>query len=127
VARAAKATIRHVQYLSTFQGIALSMQVHQSARFTTFLELKDFVYRTLCHREQLVVGAFPMKEHVLRRKNTPCGILFVVHGPRSVVFKAVWEIDRNTVLFYGSSGERFQTTRLASAPPILASPLSKAA
>ena len=91
---------------------------HQSARCQTFLELKDFIYKTLCQREELVIGAFPMTEHLLRRCGTPCAVLFVVHGPRNVVYNAVWEMDRNYVLFYGSSGERFQTTRLTVAPRI---------
>ncbi len=94
---------------------------HQSARCQTFPELKEFIYKTLCQREQLVVGAFPMTEHVLRRCGTLCGVLFMVHGPRNVVFNAVWEMDRNNVLFYGSSGERFQTTRLTVAPGIAGS------
>ena len=94
---------------------------HQSARCQTFMELKDFIYKTLCQREQLVVGAFPMTEHLLRRCGTLCGVLFMVHGPRSVVFNAVWEMDRNNVIFYGSSGERFQTTRLTVAPGIAGS------
>ncbi len=91
---------------------------HPSPRCQTFQELKDFIYKTLCQREQFVVGAFPMTERLLRRGGTPCGVLFVVHGPRNVVFNAVWEMDRNNVLFYGSSGERFQTTRLTVAPRI---------
>ena len=100
---------------------------HPSARCQTFPELKDFIYKTLCQREQLVVGAFPMTERLLRRCGTLCGVLFVVHGPRNVVFNAVWEMDRNNVLFYGSSGERFQTTRLKVAPRIADSSLPPAA
>ncbi len=100
---------------------------HQSARCQTFMELKEFIYKTLCQREQLVVGAFPMTEHVLRRCGTRCGVLFIVHGPRNVVFNAVWEMDHNNVIFYGSSGERFQTTRLTVAPGIAGSFLPLAA
>ena len=104
------------------------MQLHeQSPRCQTFPELKDFIYETLCRREQLVVGAFPMTESLLRRSGTPCGVLFVVHGPRRVVFNAVWEMDRNNVLFYSSSGERYLTTRLSVAPRIADSLLPQAA
>ena len=103
------------------------MQVpHQSARFSTFFELKDFIYQTLCQREQLVVGAFPITEQLLCRRGAPCAVLFVVHGPRNVVFNAVWDMECNAVLFYGSSGERFQTTRLAAAPRITDSKLPTA-
>lgn len=97
------------------------MQVHsQLPRFTTYPELRDFIYDTLCRCEQLVVGAFPMSERLLSRNGAPCGVLFCVHGPRNVVFNAVWETDRNIVRFYTSTGERFQVTRLGFAPRLTA-------
>ena len=93
------------------------MQVHSDRpRFGTYAELRDFIYNTLCQCEQLVVGAFPMSERLLKRNGAPCGVLFSVHGPRSVIFNAVWETDRNTVRFYTSTGERYQVTRLGFAP-----------
>ena len=93
------------------------MHVGQSlVRFATFVELKDFVYSTLCGREQLEIGAFPMTQAALRRRGSFCGMIFSVHGPRNVLFNAVWENERNTIRFYTSAGERFQTTRLAPFP-----------
>jgi hypothetical protein len=34
---------------------------------------------------------------------------------------AIWETDRNTVLFYGSAGERVFKTQLLQAPQLAAS------
>ena len=81
-------------------------------------DLKDYIYQTLCEHEKLEIGVFPMTERVLRRRAEPCGIYFCLHGPRSVKFTAIWETDRNTVLFYGSTGERFHKLRLAQAPSL---------
>lgn len=47
-----------------------------------------------------------MTERILVRGGNPCGIFFCVHGPRSVKLTAIWETERNTILFYGSAGER---------------------
>ena len=57
-----------------------------------------------------------MTERVLVRGGKPCGICFCLHGPRSMKFSAIWETDRNRILFYGSRGERFQKTQLVEAP-----------
>ena len=79
-------------------------------------ELKEFVYQTLCAHEKLEVGIFPMTEKVLTRHARPCGVYFCLHGPRSVRFTAIWDTERNMVLFYGASGERFQKLRWMAAP-----------
>lgn len=81
-------------------------------------ELRDYVNETICNRYQLQSGAFPMTERTLHRGGKPCGIFFCLHGPRSVRFSAIWETDRNQVLFYDSNGERFQTTQLSDAPSL---------
>lgn len=57
-----------------------------------------------------------MTERVLVRGGKPCGIYFCLHGPRLLKFTAIWETDRNQVLFYGPRGERFQKTQLIEAP-----------
>jgi hypothetical protein len=72
--------------------------------------LRAYVEQTLCDREQLVPGAFPFTERVLTRGGRPCGRYFCVHGPRSVKVTAIWETDRNRLLFYDCAGERFQKT-----------------
>jgi len=94
------------------------MKVH-SHRIHNLQNLKSFVYETLCYHEQLELGAFPMTERILVRGGRPCGIYFCLHGPRSVQFTAIWETERNTILFYSSSGERFYKTQLTEAPSLL--------
>jgi hypothetical protein len=75
-------------------------------------DLREFVNETLCGYYQLQMDAFRLTEHVLRRGGRPCGIYFCLHGPRAVKFTAIWEIERNQVLFYGATGERFLKTQL---------------
>ena len=85
-------------------------------RIETLNELRNFVNQTICNSEQLELGIFPMSERILTRRGEPCGIYFCIHGPRAVKFTAIWETDRNTILFYRSNGERFLKTRLTEAP-----------
>lgn len=82
----------------------------------TLDELRDYVNTILCEHNQLEVGAFPLTERILIRADRPCGIYFCLHGPRAVQFSAIWETERNTVLFYGSTGERFHKIQLVEAP-----------
>ena len=89
-------------------------------RLETLNELREFVNETICDHEQLEVGAFHMTERILIRGGEPCGLYFCVHGPRQVKFTAIWETDSNTILFYGSSGERFFRTKLTQAPSLTA-------
>lgn len=77
-------------------------------------DLREYVNETLCELEQLEHDAFLMTERVLLRGGKPCGIYFCLHGPRAVKFSAIWETQNNTVLFYGSRGERFQKTQLVA-------------
>ncbi len=79
-------------------------------------DLREYVYETICEHYQLQSDAFRMTERILRRGGKPCGIHFCLHGPRAVKFTAIWETDRNQVLFYGTRGERFLKTQLIEAP-----------
>ncbi|MBN2023223.1 MAG: hypothetical protein JW809_10580 [Pirellulales bacterium] len=85
-------------------------------QFHDLQDLRDFVHETFCNRYQLQFGAFRMTERVLLRGGKPCGVHFCLHGPRAARFTAIWETDRNQVLFYGSAGERFLKTQLVEAP-----------
>lgn len=76
-------------------------------------QLRQIISDTLCHHEQLETGIFPMTERVLQRAGRPCGIFFCLYGPRQVRSTAIWETDTNTILFYGSNGERIQKMALA--------------
>ena len=79
-------------------------------------DVREYVNETLCEHYQLQLGAFEMTERVLVRGGKPCGIYFCLHGPRMSRFSAIWETDRNQILFYGPGGERFQKTQLLEAP-----------
>lgn len=90
----------------------------QNVHARSFQDVQDFVYKTLCEHEQLEIGVFPMTEKVLRKKQTPCGVYFCLHGPRSVKFTAIWESENNRVLFYGSDGERFHNQNILTTKKI---------
>ncbi|HEY4760299.1 MAG TPA: hypothetical protein VIH42_06960 [Thermoguttaceae bacterium] len=79
-------------------------------------DLREFINETLNDYYQLQSGAFQMTEQVLVRAGKPCGIYFCLNGPRAVRFSAIWETDRNQILFYGPEGERFLKTQLLEAP-----------
>ena len=79
-------------------------------------DLRTYVHSTICQQNELQVGAFDITERILFRGERPCGIFFCLNGPRSVKLTAIWETDRNTVLFYSSSGERVCKTQLVQAP-----------
>jgi len=81
-------------------------------------DIRDYVNETFCQHYQLQIGAFHMTERVLWRGGKRCGIYFCLHGPRSVKFSAIWETDRNQILFYDSDGERFQKAQLLEAPSL---------
>lgn len=79
-------------------------------------DLRDYIYTTLCEQNQLQVGAFEMTERSLYRAGTPCGMYFCLYGPRRMKATAIWDSDRNQILFYDSSGERSQKTQLIETP-----------
>jgi hypothetical protein len=85
-------------------------------RINNLENLRNYVHEILCQHSQFEFGAFRMTERILVRGGKPCGIFFCIHGPRSVKVTAIWETERNTILFYGSTGERFHRTQLAKAP-----------
>jgi hypothetical protein len=81
-------------------------------------DLRDFVLKTLCDHHELEIGAFPLTERILLRSAKPCGVYFCLHGPRAVKFSAIWETERNSILFYGATGERFLKIQLIAAPKL---------
>ncbi|MCC7474585.1 MAG: hypothetical protein IT425_04265 [Pirellulales bacterium] len=80
--------------------------------------IRRYVTQTLCEKDQLETNSFPLIEKVLVRGDEPCGVYFCLYGPRSLVLTAIWETDNNTILFYGSRGERFHKTKLIGPPSI---------
>lgn len=81
-------------------------------------DLRNFVLKTLCEQHELEPGAFPMTERILLRSGTPCGMYFCLHGPRAVKVSAIWETERNSILFYGAAGERLLKVQLVAAPKL---------
>jgi hypothetical protein len=76
-------------------------------------DLRNYVQRAICSREQFEPGAFPLTQRLLVRGGAPCGVSFCLHGPREVKFTAIWEAVNNTVLFYDCQGERIARSQLA--------------
>jgi hypothetical protein len=81
-------------------------------------DLRDYVQRELCEQNELEIGAFHFTERILERRGAPCGIFFCLHGPRSVRLVAIWETGSNSILFYGSSGERVGRIQLSDTPAL---------
>ena len=79
-------------------------------------ELRNFVQQAICEHHSLEAAASPMTERTLVRGGKPCGIFFCVQGPRSVKFTAIWDRDKNSVLFYDSAGERLRRTKVSFVP-----------
>ena len=77
-------------------------------------EIRTYVSRTLCQRNDFEEGVFQVTERILTKCGKLCGMFFCLHGPRSVKLTAVWETESNSIIFYGSSGEKFQKTMLAN-------------
>lgn len=79
-------------------------------------EIRTYVSRTLCQRNDFEEGVFQVTEKILTKCGKLCGMFFCLHGPRSVKLTAVWETENNSIIFYGSTGEKFQKTMLAKEP-----------
>lgn len=87
-----------------------------STSISTVEELKEYVYGTLCSDHDILADAFPKSSTPLRRGGEICGIMFCVHGPRTVEFTAIWEQSRNRVFFFGPTGERYRLVELGETP-----------
>ena len=78
----------------------------------TLDELRQFIHKTLCDKENLLVDQFTMTEFQLTRGKKPCGIQFSLRGPRNVRLGAIWVADRNLVYLYDARGTRYAKLRL---------------
>ncbi len=83
-----------------------------------FEEIRRYVIETLSNMELLRPESSHLTQNLLTRHQRPCGVYFCLHGPRAVRLTAIWETDANTILFYGSRGERVQRTKLVAAPEL---------
>jgi hypothetical protein len=84
----------------------------------TLAELRNMVIRTICEHSGLLLESVQLREKVLRRGGQPCGMHFIMHGPRSVKFSAIWDSAQHTILFYDCAGERFHRSELAPLPAL---------
>jgi hypothetical protein len=78
----------------------------------TLDDLRQFIHKTLCEKENLLADQFTMTEVRLTRQNEPCGLQFSLRGPRNVRLGAIWAADRNVVYLYDARGERYSKLRL---------------
>ncbi|MCH9654798.1 MAG: hypothetical protein K0U86_06170 [Planctomycetes bacterium] len=75
-------------------------------------ELRLYIHKTLCEKENLLEEQFSMSEMALRRRGRSCGLQFSINGPRSVRLGAIWASDSNMVYFYDARGERYAKVHL---------------
>lgn len=73
----------------------------------TVTELSHFVHEVLCRHENLMADQFALQTIPLTQLGAPCGLQFLLQGPRSVRLGAVWSSERNLIYFYNARGERF--------------------
>jgi hypothetical protein len=90
-----------------------------TVRIENLTDLRTFVHQTICDNNELEFNAFSMSERILVRGGRPCGIFFCLYGPRAVKLTAIWETDRNSVLFYSATGERMLRSQLTHAPSLV--------
>jgi hypothetical protein len=82
----------------------------------TMEALLHHVHYVLCMKYHLDPAQTPLQKAVITRRGKPCGLFFLVQGPRLLKNFAVWAGDEDRVLFYDCRGERFEETRLSEAP-----------
>ncbi len=83
----------------------------------TLEDLQNYVYESICADNDLLSDAFHKSKRLLRQSNGEiCGVMFCVHGPRTVDFSAIWERRKNRIFFYNPMGERYRLTVLDGAP-----------
>uniref|UniRef100_A0A7C2P3Q9 Uncharacterized protein n=1 Tax=Schlesneria paludicola TaxID=360056 RepID=A0A7C2P3Q9_9PLAN len=75
-------------------------------------DLRRYVHDKLCQHENLVPEQFALQEIRLTRGGQPCGLQFVLNGPRNVRLGAVWASDHNQLYFYDARGRRFGKEQL---------------
>lgn len=82
----------------------------QDASYTErFHAVKEFIHSTLCSRDNLRTDCFQLSQRSLERAGRRCGWHFCLHGPRQLQLTAIWDMEAQSILFYGSQGERFMT------------------
>ena len=88
----------------------------EAVSLPTLEALCAHVSEVLCLHDRLDPLQTPLSRTVLVRSGRPCGLYFVLQGPRRVVTYAVWAGEEGRILFYDSQGQRFAQTRLGESP-----------
>jgi hypothetical protein len=78
--------------------------------------LTRFIREMLCEHDRLDPSQTPFFQTPLKRNGQPCGILYHVEGPRLLRTSAIWATDEHRILFYDSTGTRFNEIRLSESP-----------
>jgi hypothetical protein len=81
-------------------------------------DLRRFIHRTLCQKENLLDNQYRTTEFRLIRGKRTCGLQFCLRGPRSVRLAAVWVADNNLIYLYDASGKRYSKLRLKNPVPL---------
>jgi hypothetical protein len=85
---------------------------------TCIEELRSYVAGALGKLEMLKSEQFELSQQLLCRGGKSCGVYFQLQSPRALLLSAIWETERNTILFYGSCGRRVHRTKLSESPSL---------
>jgi hypothetical protein len=88
----------------------------QVAALSSLEDLRRYVLQTLCDYDRLDPNQTPLFQSVMTRSRRPCGLYFLIQGPRQLRTTALWISDEHRILFYDSTGMRVAETRLSDAP-----------
>ena len=78
------------------------------------LWLRDRVQKTLCDVGMLEPDQFPMTERSVVKSDRVCGVMYCLHGPRSVKFTAIADFDKSSLIVYKSDGTRSHEEKLVA-------------
>ncbi len=84
--------------------------------FSAVEDLAQYVHSVLCDKDALDPVQAPLFRTPLKRRGRVCGLVFHVEGPRLLRTSAVWSSDDSRIIFYDSSGIRFQEVVLSENP-----------
>ena len=96
-----------------------TQMLERRERIHNFEQIRCYVLETLSKLELLKSDCCHLAVRLLTRAGRPCGVYFCLYGPRAVRLSAIWETRTSTILFYDSSGQRFQKTQLVAAPQLV--------
>lgn len=75
-------------------------------------QLRALIHQKLCEKENLMEEEFHLFEMPLRKREKPCGVQFVLQGPRNVRLGGIWAFEHNTVYLYDARGIRYEKMQL---------------